>query len=265
MAERTPWPSARTTRGTYDSHGTNVFPNSLYYAQLQDRLAAPTLQTREYWLGEIDGFTNGSPAATSWRWMPRGATPCRPWPPAQPLDAFNVVTNNHWVPFTFNFSLGRHRPGGCGLAGARAARDQLRRERRDLSGQHQQQFPFSSLGWLPIGTGTNTTVRVLDLGSQLNLLTDGQLNVAVQGDAGIDWAMLELQVTPVVATHTNIVYPVADTYARGGVNAGTNYGTNTTIQIKTDNSADNLRRGYLRWNLAGYRQTWCMRAFALPL
>ena len=23
----------------------------------------------------------------------------------QPLDGFDVVTNNHWVPFTFNFTL----------------------------------------------------------------------------------------------------------------------------------------------------------------
>ena len=239
--------------GTYDSHGSNVFPNSLYYAQLQDRLAAPNLQTREYWLGVIDGFTNGIPrdvVALDSGW----SNAVRSVAAGQPLDAFNVVTNNHWIPFTFNYSLGAtDQVVAATLALALRATNSAASDVICL-GSTSNSFTFSSLGWLPIGTGTNTTVRVLDLGSQLNLLTNGQLNVAVQGDAGIDWAMLELQVAPVVATHTNIIYPVADTYARGGINAGPNYGTNTTIQVKTDNSANNLRRGYLRWNLAGISQ-----------
>jgi hypothetical protein len=237
--------------GTYDSHGSNVFPNSLYYAQLQDRLAVPNLQPREYWLGVIDGFTNGIPrdvVALDSGW----SNAVRSVASGQPLDAFNVVTNDHWIPFTFNYSLSSTDQVVAAMltlalrATNSAAGDVL------YLGSTGNSFTFSGLGWLPIGTGTNTTVRVLDLGSQLHLLTNGQLNVAVQGDAGIDWAMLELQVAPVVAIHTNIIYPVADTYARGGVNASTNYGTNTTIQIKTDNAADNLRRGYLKWNIAGY-------------
>jgi hypothetical protein len=91
----------------------------------------------------------------------------------------------------------------------------------------------------------------LDLGNQLNLLADGKLNLAVAGDVGIDWAMLEFQVTPAVAYVTNVVYPVADVYVRGGVNAGLNFGTNTTMLLKLDGTADNQRQSYLRWNLAG--------------
>jgi len=236
--------------GTYDSRNTNVFPNSLYYAQLQDRLAAPNLQTREYWLGVIDGYTNGisrDVVALDSGW----SNAVQLVASGQPLDAFNVVTNNHWIPFTFNYSLAAtDQVVAATLALALRATNSAASDVIYL-GSTTNSFTFSSLGWLPIGTGTNTTVRVLDLGGQLNLLTNGQLNVAVRGDAGIDWAMLELQVTPVVTTYTNIVYPVADTYARGGANASSNYGTNTTLQIKTDNSADDLRRGYLRWNLAG--------------
>ena len=91
--------------GTYDSRGTNVFPNSLYYAQLQDRLAAPNRETREYWLGVIDGFTNTSSrdvVALDATW----SNAVKSIASGQPLDSFNVVTNNHWIPFTFNYSLG---------------------------------------------------------------------------------------------------------------------------------------------------------------
>ena len=91
--------------GTYDSMGSNVFPNSLYYAQLQDRLAAPNLQTREYWLGVIDQFATASPTGevvtvdSSWRSAVQSAAG------AIPLNGFNLVTNSQWIPFTFNYSL----------------------------------------------------------------------------------------------------------------------------------------------------------------
>jgi hypothetical protein len=95
-------------------------------------------------------------------------------------------------------------------------------------------------------------VRVLDLVSQLNTLTSSQLNVAAQGDLGIDWAMLELQVAPALMTYTNSILPEADAYVRGGTNASLNFGTDTTIDVKADTSANTQRQGYLRWNLAGY-------------
>lgn len=50
-------PGMYDSSGPANAGGANVFPNSLYFAQLQDRLAAPSLQTRDYWLGEIDSFT----------------------------------------------------------------------------------------------------------------------------------------------------------------------------------------------------------------
>ncbi len=237
--------------GTYESRNTNVFPNSLYYAQLQDRLAAPNLQTREYWLGVIDGFTNSIPRDvvtldSVWSNAVQSAAS------GQPLDPFNVVTNNHWIPFTFNYTLSAtDRVVAATLALALRATNSATNNLIYL-GSTNNSFTFSSLGWLPIGTNTNTTVRVLDLGAQLNLLTNGQLNVAVQGDAGIDWAMLELQVTPVQTLYTNSILPEADAYVRGGTNASLNFGTNDTLVIKTDASADNQRQGYLRWNLTGY-------------
>jgi autotransporter-associated beta strand protein len=247
--------------GTYDSSGptnaggTNVFPNSLYFAQLQDRLAEPNLQSRDYWLGEIDGFSGAFgdlvPVDAAWRTAIQSAAA------GQPLDAFDVVTNNHWVPFTFNFVLTptEHMVGAtlslCMRATNSASIDVLYLDSLTNS------YTFSNLGWLPISTSplaTNATTRVLDLGTQLNLLTNGQLNVAIQGDIGIDWAMLELQVAPTVNLGTLGLSPVADATVRGGVSAAINFGTATTLTTKNDSTADNNRQSYLRWDLSSITQ-----------
>jgi len=79
------------------------------------------------------------------------------------------------------------------------------------------------------------------------------LNVAVQGDIGIDWAVLELQVAPNITAFTNTITPVADALVRAGVNAGLNFGSASTLTVKEDASADNDRKAYLRWDLGGWR------------
>lgn len=239
--------------GTYDSHGSNVFPNSLYYAQLQDRLAAPNLQTREYWLGDIDQFLTSSPAGdvvtvdSAWR------AAIQTEAAGGKVNGFDIVTNGQWVPFTFNFTL-----GAADRVVAAALTLALRGYSPNATNEvlclesTTNRAAFTALGWPPLATGTNTTVGVLDLRSQLGLLSDGKLNVVVADDVAVDWAMLELQVGPVVTTYTNVVVPAADAYVRGGTYAANNYGSNSTIDIKADTSADNRRVGYFRWNLAGF-------------
>src|ERR1051325_8846273 len=208
--------------GDYDSSGssgTNVFPSSLYYAQLQDRLAAPNLQTREYWVGEINLFTNTVPAGgevvpadSTWRTTVQTAAA------GAPLDGFDVITNSHWVPFTFSFSLATNEQviaatlslSMCAASSA-SSNDVLYLDSLTNT------FTLAGLGWTPVSTTpTNPTVRVLDLSGQLGLLADGKLNVALQNDVGIDWALLELQVATNLSAGTNILYPVADATVRGG-------------------------------------------------
>lgn len=238
--------------GTYDSQGSNVFPNSLYYAQLQDRLAAVKIETREYAVGEIDQFAAASPTGTvvtvdsAWR------TAIQTEAAGAKVNGFDIVTNTQFVPFTFNFTLGpTERVVAATLAlGMRAAANSTNEVLYlDSIGNT---LPFSQLEWLPLRTGTNTTVRLLDLHHQLSLLTDGKLNLAVRDDVGIDWATLELQIAPIQTLFTNVISLAADASVRGGVNAGVNYGTNVTLEIKADSSADNQRQAYLRWSLAGY-------------
>ncbi len=238
--------------GTFDSHGSYVFPNSLYYAQLQDRLAAPALQTREYWVGEINQFTNTSPTGTAVTVDAAWRTQIQVLAAGAAVNGFDLVTHRQFVPFTFNFTLGStDRVVAASLALAMRAAPSSTNEALYLDSTNNP-LTFAQLNWLPVGTATNTTVRLLDLTSHISLLTDGKLNLAVSDNLGVDWAMLEIQVSPTLSTYTNTLYPVADTYARGGVNAGSNYGTSTTLQLKADNSADVQRQAYLRWSLAGF-------------
>lgn len=236
--------------GTYDAHGANVFPNSLYYAQLQDRLAVPNLQTREYWLGDIDQFQTASPTGevvtvdAAWRATVQTAAG------AAAVNGFDIVTNNQWVRFTFNFALapGERVVGGSLALALRAVSSAATNDvlyLDSLTNSHG----FVGLGWLPVGTATNTTVRVLALADHLPLLADGQLNLALQNDTGIDWALLEIQVAPAVQAITNVWLPVADAYVRAGTYASSNYGGDTTLVVKEDSSADVRRRAYLRWDL----------------
>lgn len=240
--------------GTYDSSGTNgvnVFPDSLYYAQLQDRLAAPNLQTRDYWLGDIDAFTNGLgadvvPVDAAWRAAVQAVAG------GAALDGFDVVTTSHWLPFTFNFGLATNEQ----IVAATLSLSLLATGSNGSNcvlylNSTTNALPVASLGWLPLSTAVpNPSVRVLDLSSQPALLAGGQLNVAVQGDVGIDWAMLELQIAPVLNAVTDSLEPVADSYVQGGTSAALNFGTNTTLLVKEDTSINVERKAYLRWDLS---------------
>jgi autotransporter-associated beta strand protein len=244
--------------GTYDSHGTNVFPNSLYYAQLQDRLAAPNLKTREYWLGDIDRFANtnasgeGVPVDAAWQTAVAAAAA------GQPVDGFDVVTNAHWVPFTFNYSL---------AVTDRVVAASLTLCMRSTSGgggatlhldATNNAFSFASLGLSPVTTSTNAsnaTVRVMDLLAHTNLLADGKLNLAVAGDVGIDWALLQLEVAPALSAGTFPLAPLADATVRGGTGAAINFGNAATLTVREDASANNDQKAYLRWDLSSVTGT----------
>jgi hypothetical protein len=253
--------------GTYDSHGSNVFPNSLYYAQLQDRLAAPNLQTREYRIGEVGFFTNATtageavPAAAAWRAAIQSASV------GAAITNFDLVASNQWIPFTFTFSLGSaERIVAASLVVSMRAASAGANDDVLYLDSTNNAFSFNSLGWLPISTGTNPTVRVLDLAAQLSLLADGNLNVAVQNDVGIDWAMLEIHVAPVLTANTNTLLPIADAYVRGGTYAADNFGSDPLLTVKQDSSASFTRRAYLRWDLSSVTGTvYHARVRLMPL
>ena len=239
--------------GTFDSLGTNVFPNSLYYAQLQDRIAAPGLQTREYRIGAINLFSSNNPVSLDMAWSNTVQTAAA----GEPLDNFGVVTNGHWVPFTFNFSLANNEQ----IVAATLSLSMLAAANTDTNdvlylGSLTHSFLFSNLGWLPLSTAsTNPSVQVLDLSGQLELLTNGQLNVAVQSDVAVDWAKLELKVAPIMTTFTNTLTPTDDATVRAGTYATNNFGGLATLTVNEATLPINEQKAYLRWDLSGVAGT----------
>ncbi|HUA68206.1 MAG TPA: hypothetical protein VMA13_06625, partial [Candidatus Saccharimonadales bacterium] len=239
--------------GTYDSLGTNVFPNSLYYAQLQDRIAVPFLQTREYRVGAINLFTSNNPVSLDTTWSNTVKTAAA----GLPLDNFGVVTNGHWVPFTFNFNLASNEQ----IVAATLSLSMLAATNNDTNdvlylGSLTNSFLFSNLGWLPLSTvNTNPSVQVLDLSGQMGLLANGQLNVAVQSDVAVDWASLELKVAPILTTFTNSLTPTDDATVRAGAYATNNFGGLATLTVNEATLPINEQKAYLRWDLSGVSGT----------
>jgi hypothetical protein len=185
---------ARTGNGFFDSHGCAVEPQSLYDAQLAERTAYGGLQTREYWLGDIDNFTNDGSSDcpyTDKGWWNTVATTNKP------LIGFDDLTPGSMVPFTFKFN---RRPGETVVSATLTLA--LRASGSDADagllylGSLDNAYGYADLGWQSISDG-QTSVRVVDLSSQLELLQDGQLNVALAEDSAVDWAMLRLKVIPV--------------------------------------------------------------------
>lgn len=174
--------------GTYDSHGTPVTPDSLYEAQSAERNALPGLDYREYWLGDIDGFTDDGDGSVDDVYVDPA------WLAEIPGDTvgFDDLQNGRWVPFSFDFGLvPADRVVGATLAlgmrntGGGSADDEIYLDATSRS------LVFSDLGW---SVDSVEDGYVLDLGGHLDLLQDGLLNLAVHDDTAIDWAVLSLQV-----------------------------------------------------------------------
>ncbi len=235
--------------GTVESHGVAVQPRSLYQAQLQERLAYPDLDYREYWLGDIDSFysTNGTgnsvPVDSVWQSQFDAAT-------TVPLSNFDNLANPQAIPFTFNFTLdpGDQIVGATVSFGLRATSNDLSANRLYIDSLTDNPT-FASLGWTDIAT-TGTTTKVLNLASRLGTLQDGRLNLAVLQNTAIDWVVLNLQVAPINIHSVVNLLPEADSYVKSGVSATQNFGTDTTLVTKEDSNVDLDRRSFLRFDLS---------------
>jgi autotransporter-associated beta strand protein len=202
------------------------------------------------WLGDLDQFTTSSPTGevvtvnAEWRSAVQAAAG------TARLSGFDLVATNQWVPFTFGFTLATNeRVVGASLALALRATSGAATNEGLYLDDLTNSLTFASLGWQTLATGTNSTVRVLDLAGHLARLADGKLNLVVRDDVGVDWALLELQVAPILVAFTNAILPVASGAWR--VDAGGHWGdagnwtgglvangTNITATFGVDVTAD---------------------------
>jgi hypothetical protein len=175
-----------------DSLGCPVEPQSLYTTQLEERIAHGGTQAREYWLGDIDGFVNDGNSDQPFvdlAWLDALAKA------GLPLIGFDDLTPGAWVPFTVLFNL---QPGevvvGAQLTLALKASGPAIDGGAIYLGNLDGASSYLDLGWLPLADG-QTSVRVFDLSSQLDLVQSGQLDVALGPDTAVDWAMLRVRTT----------------------------------------------------------------------
>lgn len=121
-----------------------------------------------------------------------------------------------------------------------------------------------------VATGGGGGVITIDLTEmvQAELRGGGQRLTVELSQATSDpgsWVELDsLQATgggaaTLVVVQTNALMPVADTYVRGGVHAGNNYGGNNRLIVKEDGNPDYDRISYLRFDLAGLAGTGAIR------
>lgn len=238
--------------GTYDSSGPSgtgkaVYPRSLYYGQLQQRMKWPGSEFREVWLSDIDQLastTFGDPVNCDATWLSQ----------VEAIDAlpafakFDYLAGSRYIACTLDFPLD---PGdtvvAASLTVSMRAVGSATSDNIWLDSTASPQS-YASLGWTPIST-TAQTVRTMEVSP--SLLTDGRLNVAFGTNCSVDFIVLHLQVQKAQpATQTITLNPVADAHVTAGVNAGANYGTATSLITKDDSGADFDRETFLRWDLS---------------
>lgn len=158
-----------------------------------------------YQIGDIDDFTyNGSSdwpdVDPDWLTSIQDAQTV-PFPLASFDDPLHY---NAGRPFTFDYDLG---PGeeivGATLELALRAAAEPDTDAIALE-LMENMFRFADLGWLPISS-SHTQTRTLDLSNIMGAdflpqLQDGQLNVLILDDTGIDYATLTVEVIPEPAT-----------------------------------------------------------------
>jgi hypothetical protein len=247
--------------GTYDSHGTNVSlgdpvgnpSDSLYLAQLNQRLANRALQGREYVVGDFDAYTyDGTNSVDNGGVDPAWLTAVQGIIGSNGTNQLDQTNSDAFTPFTFNFQL---------ASGERVDHAVLTLAMRRTGGRTRNDslwldHPTNRLTFTNLGLGD---VELPNSGSgfliyeftanQLTNLQDGRLNGLIGEDSVLDWAILSLQVATAAQPVVTTLEPVADAFVRDGSFAASNAGSSTILTVKQDNSPDFRRESLLRFSL----------------
>jgi hypothetical protein len=194
--------------GIYDSHGSHVSlsdpvnnPNdSLYIAQLNERLADPTAQFREYWVGDFDRYEYDGPGSdddvfvdADWLTEVEAYAATRNWV----VEQFDKKAGDHLVPFTFTFSLAPDQwVAGATLTvamqrtGGRTRNDSLWIEAIDEA--HRRRFEDLGLGDEEMPNNGSGFLIFEFLADDLLFLQDGKLSLLIGEDEALDWATLNI-------------------------------------------------------------------------
>lgn len=193
--------------GYVDAHGTPVAPNSLYIAQLTQRLAAfagdaPAVKVRQEALlaGDIDNYTFNPGGGDDFSVDPDflfGANDTSSFP----QGTFDSPQNNRMLAFTYGYEVkpGEEVVGATLIMSLKVldannyANDVLRLD------NHAARFHLTGTLDVPTGMAAGDEYLLqLDLadffGPLLSPLQDGRFNVFLSDDHGIDFAVLSLDI-----------------------------------------------------------------------
>ena len=216
--------------GYVDAHGTPVEIDSLYDAQVADAADVTTfnwsgvagnwndseawqekltpggyrVETRDYLIGDIDSFTNDGSGSVddafvdpAWESFILGGS-------AHPVTGFDDLSGNRNVAFTIQHQLDPdervvHGTLALSLIEAGGAIDTDFVRLFDSDSSHR--LLFSDLGWDTQINSSDAFVGVIDLGAFTDELQSGSVNVQVNDDAAVDWAIYTVTVAqPLAAT-----------------------------------------------------------------
>jgi hypothetical protein len=219
--------------GYVDSHGSPVTvggSNSLYEAQQNDSAdirefhwnsengnwtdatkwqpgVTPNVyrvSTRDYLIGDIDGFTHDGAGSVDAAYIDPAWQTAIQTESALPITKFDDLSGNENAAFTIQHQLDigeRVVHGYLAVALRQSASGEVDSDFiRLFDMDPNNRFNFSDLGWNAEISSADTFVGVLDLGSYLSKLQSGAVNVQLNDDTGIDWALY----VPTIAT------PIAD-------------------------------------------------------
>lgn len=214
-------------QGNYDSHGTPVTvggTTSLYEAQRNDANAimefhslpgsgswsddtrwdqqvAPRdsyqVSLRDYLLGDIDAFVHDGSGSVDEAFIDADWAAEINNTSTHPITGFDDLSPNQNVAFTVQHMLspGERVIHGFVAFGIRRSGDEVDSDfvrLFDMNPEHH--FSFSELGWDEQINESETYVGVLDLGSYLEELQDGSINVQFNDDVGVDWSIYTIAV-----------------------------------------------------------------------
>jgi hypothetical protein len=218
--------------GYIDSHGARVEVESLYEAQLADAAdvtdfhwsggdgqwtdaeawrekltpGAYRLESRDYLVGDIDDFTHDGAGSVDNAFVDPAWTDYIAGTSALPLAGLDDSSGNRNVAFTIQHQLD---------AGERVVHGALAVSLKEVGGVFDTDFirlfdsdanhklSFSEMGWDTSLTGGETFVGVVDLGAFTNELQSGAVNVQINDDTAVDWALYTITVASPIGSPSN--------------------------------------------------------------
>lgn len=281
--------------GNYDSAGTKVTVGgelSLYDAQFNDSAnlrvfhsasggnwndaatwdqeivpGVYKVSSRDYLVGDIDSYAFDGAGSVDRPYIDSAWQAAIASESAQPITGLDDVTGRHNVAFTVQHQLDpgeRVIHGYLALAMRRANRGETGSDfvqLFDMDPAHR--LAFSELGWSANVLPAGSFVGVVDMGEFLDQMQNGAVNVRVNDDTGVDWAMYVATVaTPLVdAGKASVVVDgggsvVVDTevspveHLQVGGSAGGTLGLQGSASIAVEEDYRQLQNGHLRIELS---------------